>query len=466
VKGGASIAEWLEAHRVDVTGVSEADVVGIGHVLTEVRSLVGRLAEPDRMAAIGASLPKGIVLHGPPGTGKTLVARLLAALVSRLARPVRFYEVSADELSPTRIRAMFRQLAMVAREGPAIVYIDEIDLIALRRGSPQLGPDERKSLTALLAGLDGLRGIGDVVVLAATNTGPDRLDGALLRPGRIDQVIRLGYPTEAELADLWSHYLAKVRVDGAPDPADLAHRTRGDTPAEVRGYVQDAAALAIAAGRDAVALTDLQSALARAGRIEPVVEPPPVSHEAALHEAGHACVAEVLRPGWVIGISASAHGGVTEAAFDGIAVTDGMLLDQAVVAFGGMAAQELLGESTSGTLSDLHDATSALLDRWRLGLDRTLPPISDAAMDHLLSQELRAEVTRTVAEAATAARARAEAIVAANGPAITRLAARLQAAGSLRDEALRDAIAEAGFRAPDDEPTETGHPAIAAGVSA
>ncbi|MHB8398042.1 MAG: AAA family ATPase [Candidatus Limnocylindrales bacterium] len=121
---GSDITEWLEAHRIDVSTLAVDEIVGIGHVTAELRSIAGRLRHPEIVTAAGGELPRGLLLYGPPGTGKSTSARWLARAISA-DLPV--YELAADELSATRIRALFRALSGVR----SLLYIDEIDGIGL-----------------------------------------------------------------------------------------------------------------------------------------------------------------------------------------------------------------------------------------------------------------------------------------------------------------------------------------------
>jgi cell division protease FtsH len=159
--------EWLESHRVDVAALRRADVVGIGHALAEIDALSARLREPERAAAMGLTPPRGILLWGDPGLGKTLCARYLAA---SLGDAVPFYEVSADELTPDRIRGSLRHLA--AAHPRSVLYVDEIDTIGMSRDYGGHDPETRMRLTSLLAALDGLTATDGPVVIASSNRPP------------------------------------------------------------------------------------------------------------------------------------------------------------------------------------------------------------------------------------------------------------------------------------------------------
>src|SRR3954468_5642458 len=158
---------WLESHRVDVSTLRRTDIVGIGHVLSEIEALIARLRDPAAAKAMGVESPRGILLWGDPGLGKTLVARYLAA---SLGQDVPFYEVSADELTPDRIRGALLYLA--ANHERSIIYLDEIDTIGMGRDYLGHDAETRLRLTALLAGLDGLVSTAGPVVVASSNRPP------------------------------------------------------------------------------------------------------------------------------------------------------------------------------------------------------------------------------------------------------------------------------------------------------
>jgi cell division protease FtsH len=163
-----------------VSGLRREQVVGIGHVMAEIDSLLARIRDRERAEALGIETPRGILFWGDPGVGKTLVARLFAA---SLNEDIPFYEVSADELTPVRIRFAMSHLAMLG--GPAVLYIDEIDNFGMARD--YIGHDlrSRQLLTATLAALDGLIPTPGPLVIASSNRPPEYLDAALVRAGRL-----------------------------------------------------------------------------------------------------------------------------------------------------------------------------------------------------------------------------------------------------------------------------------------
>lgn len=436
---------WLESHRVDVSTLGRADIVGIGHVLAEVDALVARLSEPDRAAAMGLTPPRGILLHGAPGLGKTLVARYLAASLG----DVPFYEVASDELTPERIRGSLRHLA---RSHPrSVLYADEIDGIGMDRDWAGHDADTRQRLTSLLAALDGLTPTEGPVVIASSNRPPEFLDPALVRSGRLGFRIEFGLPNEAERQQLVALFLRR-HGGGAVDAAQAARLTRGRTPADLRQLVEDAASLAFTDGRTTVATVDLVEAVRRGGSIRPEVEDAGLHrHRVAVHEAGHVAAGVALRgPEWVRLVEAGLHGGRTACGEEwedgGIALTDDAARDSLVVAFAGIAAeQELLGEASLSGEDDVTAATDRAVARIAAGVGSHAVPVDLDYLGRRASSALRVAFSADVAAQVESARGLASAIVRANRQPIAKFAAALEEAGELAGEPLRQAIEEAAF---------------------
>ncbi len=416
-------AEWVERHRVKLARpVSDADIVGIGHVMDEVHSVVGRLANADLMTALGADLPRGILFWGPPGTGKTLVARYVA---SRLGADVPMYEFSADELSPEVVRTLVDQLGADGRR--RVLYIDEIDLVALNRRSLNHDNQTRATLVALLAALDGMYSAGGLLLIAASNQSPASLDPALVRPGRLGVHVEFDIPDAAEAARLFGLFLAN-RPTEQIDLERVGALAEGMEPAAIRAIVDDATGLALADGRQVTGADDLARALRRRGRIEPEQPPRKIDREwlerAAIHEAGHVAVAIALMgPDAVQAVSLHEFGGSTQlAGNDGDAASD-WLRQELVVALGGCAAEENAFASIGrGARSDIAGATQLA---WELAGIGQLP--GAAALDpqvfllHGGASALAHQAT-VVISALVAARERAREIVAANSEVIARFA--------------------------------------------
>lgn len=438
--------DWLEAHRVDLAALRRDDVVGIGHVLTEVDGLVARLRDPARAAAFGLVPPRGILFWGAPGLGKTLCARHLA---SRLGPDTPFYEVSADELTPERIRGALRHLADAHPR--SVLYADEIDTIGMSRDYAGHDPDTRLRLTALLSALDGLRPTDGPIVIAASNRPPGQLDPALVRAGRLGVRIRFDAPDEAEREQLLRLFARSLPLGAGVDWAHLARLTRGATPADLRQAAEDAAGLAFASGRVAVGTADLLAAVRRGGRVEPEPEGAgEVRRRVAVHEAGHVAACVALRgAAFVYAVRLGVSEGSTSYGDERIPDSlrpDDVARDALVIAFAGTAAERaLLGEASSGGESDVSGATQLALRRAAAGLTDAPAPIDLDPLGRNVAESLKGELAADLGDQLATARELARSIVGRNRAAIGRFADALEAAGELTGEALAAAIADAGF---------------------
>jgi len=243
------------------------DVAGQETAVAELREIKDYLAEPERYAALGATVPRGVLLFGPPGCGKTLMARALASEAKAA-----FISVSASEFvqvfvgeGAARVRDLFAEAKQMA---PAILFIDELDSLGHSRGGTtgadrmDAHPEREQTLNQILTELDGFIGSTGVIVLGATNR-PDVLDPALLRPGRFDRTVGLEWPNEAaRLAILSLH--AKDRVlDGSVDLRAIASRAHGLSGADLANVLNEAALLAARSGKPAATQEELETALKR-----------------------------------------------------------------------------------------------------------------------------------------------------------------------------------------------------------
>ena len=437
---------WLESHRVDISTLRRADVVGIGHVLAEVDALVARLRDPARAAAMGVQPPRGVLFWGAPGLGKTLVARYAAAA---LGAEVPFYEVSADELSPDRIRGALRYLA--AQHPLSILYLDEIDTFGMTRDYAGHDPDTRLMLTAMLAALDGLVSTAGPIVIASSNRDPGFLDPALTRAGRLGYRVRFDEPDEDERLALFELFARGIPQDDGIDWRHAARLTRGKSPAALRQIVEDSAGIALALDHGQLRAADVLSALRRDGQVEPEEAlDPEFRHRLAVHESGHTAACVALRgPAWVYAVRLGTNHGETDYGREGIPRwqrPDDETRDGIVVAFGGIAAETaLLGEGSRGGTSDVSHGTAAALERIGAGLTDDPAPLDLEDLGTNVAESVKEALARALVEQVRGARERAIAIVAANVASIRRFAAVLEAAGELTGDALQAAIAEAGF---------------------
>ena len=276
------------------TGVSFADVAGQDEAKDALMEVVDFLHDPEKYTAIGARLPKGVLLVGPPGTGKTLLAKAVAGEAK-----VPFFSISGSEfvemfvgMGAAKVRDLFKQ---AGEKAPCIVFIDEIDAIGKKRDTGGYGGnDEREqTLNQLLAEMDGFDSSRGVVLLAATNR-PESLDPALMRPGRFDRRVRVELPDLQGRVAILKVHGKHVHIDGDVDWDAIARATAGASGAELANIVNEGALRAVRQGRKTVTQADLEESvetdIAGAQRKNAVISPEE-KKLVSYHEVGHALVA-------------------------------------------------------------------------------------------------------------------------------------------------------------------------------
>ncbi len=357
--------------RLNVGGLDRitlADVAGLKEEKEELEEIVDFLREPGKYTRVGARIPKGVLLEGPPGTGKTLLAKAIAGEAE-----VPFFSISGSDfvemfvgVGASRVRDLF---AEAKKNHPCIVFIDEIDAVARKRGTGMGGShDEREqTLNQLLVEMDGFGENEGIIVLAATNR-VDILDPAILRPGRFDRKIAIGVPDVGGREDI-----LKVHAKNKPlaDNVDLEHvaqTTAGFTGADLENLLNEAAIIAAKSRREFINTEDMKKAFIKTG-IGTEKRSRIVSKEerkiTAYHEAGHAILYHKLPdvgPVYTVSIIPTGQGaaGYTMPlpAKDEMFLTRGKMLHEIMVALGGRIAEQLIFDDiTTGASSDIKKAT-------------------------------------------------------------------------------------------------------------
>ena len=383
---GRSRARRVESVDQQVTFL---DVAGIDEAKEELHEIVDFLRNPDKYLALGAKIPRGVLLSGPPGTGKTLLARAVAGEAG-----VPFFQMSASEfvemivgVGASRVRDLFAQAKEAA---PAIVFIDELDAIGRSRaaGGPNIGGghDEREqTLNQILTEMDGFDARTGVIVLGATNR-PEILDQALLRPGRFDRRVVVQPPDRVGREAILRVHTRSVPLAPEIDLGQIASTTPGMVGADLANLVNEAALLAAKRSHQKVTHDDFSDALERIvlGAARSVMISDADRRRTAYHEAGHAIVG-MLTPGAdpVRKVSIIPRGqalGVTFSAPDAdrFNMDERHLLAQIKVMLGGRCAEEVVfGDLTTGAESDIQQLTRiarAMVGRW--GMSSAIGPVA------------------------------------------------------------------------------------------
>ena len=345
------------------------DVAGLQEEKEDLKEIVDFLKSPDKYNKVGARIPKGVLLVGPPGTGKTLMAKAVAGEAG-----VPFFSISGSDfvemfvgVGASRVRDLFEE---GKRHSPCLIFIDEIDAVARRRGTGMGGGhDEREqTLNQLLVEMDGFGVNEGIIVMAATNR-VDILDPAILRPGRFDRTIAVGAPDVRGREEI-----LKVHAKGKPlgddvDLAQIAQTTAGFTGAELENLLNEAAILAAKEDRQFLCQKDIQKAFIKVG-IGTEKHSRVISEKekkiTAYHEAGHAILFHVLEkmdPVYTISIIPTGAGaaGYTMPLpnRDEMFNTRGKMLENIQVCLGGRIAEELIFDDiTTGASEDIRRATS------------------------------------------------------------------------------------------------------------
>jgi cell division protease FtsH len=409
------------------TGVTFDDVAGVEEAKEELQEVVTFLKQPERFTAVGAKIPRGVLLVGPPGTGKTLLAKAIAGEAG-----VPFFSMSGSEfvemfvgVGASRVRDLFRK---AKESAPCIVFIDEIDAVGRQRGAGiGGGNDEREqTLNQLLTEMDGFEGNSGVIIIAATNR-PDVLDSALMRPGRFDRQITVDLPSyTGRLAILQVHARTKKIEEGVSIEA-IARRTPGFAGADLANLLNEAAILTARRRKPAISLEEIDDAIDRITiglKLAPLLDSKK-KRLIAYHEVGHALLMTLLEHSDPLnkvtivprsgGIGGFAQQVFNEEMVDSGLYTRAWILDRIVMTLGGRAAeQEVFGDSeiTVGASNDLKVVSTLareMVTRYGMSDLGTLALESQSGEVFLgrgwmsqpeYSEEVAAKIDRTVREIA------------------------------------------------------------------
>ncbi len=471
--GGGRVMQFAKSKAKivskDTPKTTFSDVAGCDEAIEELGEIKEFLQQPAKFQAVGAKIPKGVLLYGPPGTGKTLLARAVAGEAN-----VPFYSISGSDfvemfvgVGASRVRDLFEQ---AKENAPAIVFIDEIDAVGRHRGAGMGGGhDEREqTLNQLLVEMDGFDVRGGVILIAATNR-PDVLDPALLRPGRFDRMIGVDAPNMAG-----RHKILQVHSRGKPiatgvDLRAVARRTPGFTGADLANVLNEAALLTARQDKKLIDEFLLDEAIDRVS-----MGPQRHSHlmseqeklMTAYHEGGHALVAAAL-PGTdpVTKITILPRGralGFTQVLPEGdkSSVSRNELLNQLAYALGGLAAEQLIfHDPTTGSSSDIEKATkvaramvasygmSERLGAVKLGEENSEPFLGrDFGHTRNYSEEIAAIIDEEVGKLLTNAHQEAFDILVQNRHVLDRLVTELLEKETIDRKGLADLFSDLQMR--------------------
>src|SRR4051794_19382723 len=426
------------------------DVAGAEEAKDELREVVEFLRDPKRFKKLGAKVPKGILLHGPPGTGKTLLAKAVAN-----ESKAKFFAQSASSfvemfagLGAARIRRLFRE---ARKSAPAIIFIDELDAVGATRGKDISG-EKDQTLNQLLVEMDGFEGADNLVVIAASNL-LDKLDPALLRPGRFDRQIFVSPPDlNGRLEILTVH--TKNKPLHEVDLSVVAKQTAGLTGADLANICNEAAIFAGRKRRDVVMMQDFDAALERtvAGMQSRRVMNDHEKSVIAYHEAGHALCAELLPSQdktHRVSIVPRGHAlGYTLhlPEEDRYLKTREEMCDWMVVGLGGRVAEHIVfGDVTTGASNDLakvYEISRKMVSEYGMGTQissRRMP-----ADDYSVSDATRRTIDEEQQELTDLALRRAHRLIEENRPVLEEIAAELLAHEVLERETIEAIMSHHG----------------------
>ncbi len=450
------------------TQVTFGDVAGIEGAKLELTEVVDFLKNPDRFTAVGAKIPKGVLLVGPPGTGKTLLAKAVAGEAA-----VPFFSISGSEfvemfvgVGASRVRDLFEQ---AKKNAPCIVFIDEIDAVGRQRGAGLGGGnDEREqTLNQLLTEMDGFEGNSGIIIVAATNR-PDVLDAALMRPGRFDRQVVVDRPDYSGRLQILKVHARDKTLSKDVDLDKVARRTPGFTGADLANLLNEAAILAARRELTEVSNDEVSDAIERV-MAGPEKKDRVMSERrkrlVAYHESGHALVG-ALMPDYdpvqkISIIPRGQAGGLTfftpsEERMESGLYSRSYLQNQMAVALGGRVAEEIVfgeDEVTTGASNDLKQVAQVARQMiTRFGMSDKLGPVAlgrsqggmflgrDIAAERDFSEDTAATIDSEVSELVDVAYKRATKVLVDNRAVLDELAEMLVEKETVDSEELQDLL--------------------------
>lgn len=451
------------------TGIKFDDVAGIEEAKEELQEVVTFLKQPEKFTAVGARIPKGVLLVGPPGTGKTLLAKAIAGEAA-----VPFFSISGSEfvemfvgVGASRVRDLFKK---AKDNAPCLIFIDEIDAVGRQRGAGiGGGNDEREqTLNQLLTEMDGFEGNNGIIIIAATNR-PDVLDAALLRPGRFDRQVIVDAPDRKGRLEVLKVHARNKKVDPTVSLEVIARRTPGFTGADLANLLNEAAILTARRRKEAITPLEIDDAIDRLTiglTLNPLMDSKK-KRLIAYHEIGHALLATLLphsdplnkvtiipRSGGVGGFSQQI---LNEEVIDSGLYTRAWMKDNITMTLGGKASEvEVFGEPevTGGASGDLKMVTNiarkmvtmyGMTDLGLVALENQNHDVflgRDWTTRNEYSEQVAIKIDRKVREIATECYQEARRIIRENRALVDRLVDLLIEQETIEGEQFRQIVAE------------------------
>ncbi|KST61997.1 ATP-dependent zinc metalloprotease FtsH [Mastigocoleus testarum] len=447
------------------TGVKFTDVAGIEEAKEELQEVVTFLKEPEKFTAVGARIPKGVLLIGPPGTGKTLLAKAIAGEAA-----VPFFSISGSEfvemfvgVGASRVRDLFKK---AKENAPCLVFIDEIDAVGRQRGAGiGGGNDEREqTLNQLLTEMDGFEGNNGIIIIAATNR-PDVLDAALLRPGRFDRQVIVDAPDLKGRLEILKVHAQNKKIDPSVSLDAIARRTPGFTGADLANLLNEAAILTARRRKEALTMLEIDDAIDRvvAGMEGTPLVDSKVKRLIAYHEIGHALVASLISDADPVQKVTLIPRGQSRGSTWYIPGEEQGLLTKAqmrsliVRTLGGRAAEEVIfgkAEVTTGAFDDLEKLTAQARQMvTRFGMSSLGPLALETSNREVFlggdwmnrseySEEIAARIDSQVREIINQAYEQAKDLLAQNRPLVDYLVDLLIERETIEGEEFRKIISE------------------------